>query len=177
MSQLLVEEFFDMKPIKLSSDAYKDQKKLNMFLKGTETMLNKLLRACQVLTKLTASELVARPTYAEEFNNIRSNVHKAVAQNADGTFSDVASQISGRFSPRRTANKSPTKPTNIFRNEDVIEEESDDGETKRMEAYDSDRSVHTPELGSPLIKPEEPSKKTKKRRITISKLSQNSNDE
>ena len=45
---LLVEEFFEMKPLKLSSDSYKDQKKLNKFLSQVESLVNKLLRACQI---------------------------------------------------------------------------------------------------------------------------------
>ena len=57
-------------------------------------MLNKLLRSFQNLSKLTATELMARPTYAEEFQNIRSSVHKAVAINNDGSYSDIMSHKS-----------------------------------------------------------------------------------
>ena len=46
------------------------------------------------MTKTMATELVARPTYVEEFQNIRDNVHKAVAPNNDGSYSDVLSHKS-----------------------------------------------------------------------------------
>ena len=60
-------ELIEMAPIRLPRDVYKDQKKLNVFLNQVHVMLNKLLRSCQNFTKLMATELVARPTYAEEF--------------------------------------------------------------------------------------------------------------
>ena len=92
--KLLVSEFIEMTPIKLPKTAYKDQKRLSEFLNDVSIMLNRLLRSCQNLTKLTATELVARPTYAEEFQNIRSSVHKAVTMNNDGSYSDVTSHKS-----------------------------------------------------------------------------------
>ena len=33
--------------------------------------MNRILKACIEQTSLTATELAARPTYIEEFNNIR----------------------------------------------------------------------------------------------------------
>ena len=77
--KLIVDEFFDMKPLKLPPDAWKDHKKLTRFLGEVQTYVNKLVKACQIQSRLTATELVARPTYSEEFQNIRDNVHKAVA--------------------------------------------------------------------------------------------------
>ena len=69
--KLMVEDFFDLKPLKLPADAWKDHKKLTRFLGEVQTYMNKIIKACQIQTKLTATELVARPTYAEEFENIR----------------------------------------------------------------------------------------------------------
>ena len=43
-----------------------------------EKTINKLVKGVQKQSKLTAKELIARPTYAEEFQNIRENVHKVV---------------------------------------------------------------------------------------------------
>ena len=37
-----------------------------------------LVKCAQQQTKLTASELVSRPTYLEEFENIRDNYVKAI---------------------------------------------------------------------------------------------------
>ena len=94
-SRLMVDDFFDIKPLKIPQDAWKDHKKLTRFLTEIQGTINRLVKACQVQSRLTANELVARPTYAEEFQNIRDSVHKAVAPNYDGTFSDVGSQRSG----------------------------------------------------------------------------------
>ena len=85
-----------MRPLKLQSDAWKDHKKLTKFLSEVMTYINKIVKGCQLQTRLTASELVSRPTYAEEFQNIRENIHKAVVPENDGTFSDGGSVMSGR---------------------------------------------------------------------------------
>ena len=77
----MVQDFFDMKPIKLPADAWKDHKKLTRFLGEVHEYLNRIVRACQMQTRLMATELVARPTYAEEFQNINGNLHKAVREN------------------------------------------------------------------------------------------------
>ena len=37
---------------------------------------------------MTADQLVARPTYAEEFQNIRENVHKVVLSSLDQDWVD-----------------------------------------------------------------------------------------
>ena len=80
-----------MKPLELPSYAYKDQKKLARFINDVHIMMNKLLKACQQQSKLTAVELLARPTYSEEFQNLRSSLPKAVSINQDGSYSDLIS--------------------------------------------------------------------------------------
>ena len=77
----MVEDFFELKPLKLPADAWKDYKKLTKFLSEVQVQLNLIVKACQIQTRLTATELVARPTYAEEFVNIRDKIHKAVTPN------------------------------------------------------------------------------------------------
>jgi len=116
--KLMIQDFFDMKPIKLPADAWKDHKKLTRFLGEVHEYLNRLVRACQMQTRLMATELVARPTYAEEFQNIRGNMAKAVAQNYDGTFSDVGSQRSGH-SHRSHRSRSFQPSASQFRNKHV----------------------------------------------------------
>ena len=53
-------------------------KRIKKFLEDVEKSFNKLLRGCIQLTEVTADEMVARPTYKEEFENIRHNVHKVI---------------------------------------------------------------------------------------------------
>ena len=40
-----------------------------------------MVRGIQKFNRITAAELLARPTYAQEFQNIRENVHKIVVPN------------------------------------------------------------------------------------------------
>lgn len=79
----------ELKPV--PKDVTRDHKKLLIFLEDLHKTVNRLIRGAKEQTMLTATELVARPTYAEEFQNIRDNMHKAVAQGDDGNFSDVTS--------------------------------------------------------------------------------------
>ena len=58
----------------MPNDAWRDSKKLTRFLTEVETALNKLIEGTSKLTRLTASELVLRPTYVEEFENLRDNM-------------------------------------------------------------------------------------------------------
>ena len=64
--------------MKLPAECARDHRKLQRFLLEIERTVNKIIRGVQKQTELTATELVARPTYAEEFQNIRENVHKVV---------------------------------------------------------------------------------------------------
>ena len=72
--RLIVEEFFAINPLKLPANAWKDHKKLTRFLQDVTDYVNKIIRACQIQSRLIATELVARPTYAEEFQNIRNKI-------------------------------------------------------------------------------------------------------
>ena len=96
-AKLRVEDFMSLKELKMvPKDVTRDHKKLLSFLEDLHKHVNRLIRGSKEQTVLTANELVARPTYAEEFQNIRDNMHKVVAQGSDGAFSDVASQLSHR---------------------------------------------------------------------------------
>ena len=46
----------------------------------------------QKQTELTANELVSRPTYVEEFQNIRENVHKVVLNTLPDDWADETSK-------------------------------------------------------------------------------------
>ena len=84
----MVTDFFDLKPMTLPTEVWKDQKRLSRFLFEVHDQMNRLVKACQQQTRLTARELVARPTYAEEFENIRESVQKVVKE--EGTARDFS---------------------------------------------------------------------------------------
>ena len=44
--KLMVEDFFNLKPLKLPTDAWKDYKKLTKFLGEVQTHLNLIVKAC-----------------------------------------------------------------------------------------------------------------------------------
>ena len=62
----------------------------------------------QQQTKLTASELVLRPTYKEEFQNIRDNVHKAIQPRDSAQIDEDWDDIShySKISMKRPKNNS-----------------------------------------------------------------------
>ena len=72
------------------------------------TRLNTLLKMAQQQTKLTASELVLRPTYKEEFQNIRDNVHKAIQPRDSAQIDEDWDDIShySKISMKRPKNNS-----------------------------------------------------------------------
>lgn len=74
----------NLEPIKLPADAHRDGKKIARFLETVEQALNKLIAGAKQQTKITARELVARPTYAEEFDNLRDNLNPKVMQDYSG---------------------------------------------------------------------------------------------
>lgn len=84
-------------------DVWKDHKKLSKFLHEVHEAVNKMMTACQQQTRLVANELVARPTYAEEFENIRSNIHTVVKKKQDGTFSGVGGSTTERIDKIQSA--------------------------------------------------------------------------
>ena len=46
--KLMVEDFFELKPLKLPTDAWKDYKKLTKFLSEVQVQLNLIVKACQI---------------------------------------------------------------------------------------------------------------------------------
>ena len=68
---LLVDDFYEIKPFKVPPMSWKDGNKLQKLLEMLSHQMNRILKACVEQTQLTATELAARPTYIEEFNNIR----------------------------------------------------------------------------------------------------------
>ena len=80
-------------------------KRIKKFLEDVEKSFNKLLRGCIQLTEVTADEMVARPTYKEEFENIRHNVHKVILNTSnmdesngqESALSRATKQKSGSF--------------------------------------------------------------------------------
>ena len=62
---------------------------MNSFLQKLTKTINKLIRGSQKFNNMTADQLVARPTYAEEFQNIRENVHKVVLSSLDQDYVDA----------------------------------------------------------------------------------------
>ena len=124
--RLIVDEFFNITPLKLNPDTWKDHKKLTKFLENVRDSINALNKACQVQTRLVATEMIARPTYAEEFTSIRENIHKVVIPNNDGTFSDLGSQRSGRSFRSITKSRKPKKKMQVeIPTKDVIVEEAE----------------------------------------------------
>ena len=78
MTRLLIDDFFDIKKIKFGPNVCKDSKKLEKLLSDMAKAINTIVKCCQQQTRLTATELVGRPTYVEEFNNIRDNINLAI---------------------------------------------------------------------------------------------------
>ena len=77
----MVEELLNLKTMRMPTDIARDMKKLTKFLSDFTEQYNKLIKGIAKFNRLTAAELIARPTYAEEFQNIRENVHKVVVPN------------------------------------------------------------------------------------------------
>ena len=76
---LLVKRLYDIPEVVIKKGVCRDTRQLEKCLEGIAHTINVLVRCAQHQTKLTASELVARPTYVEEMENIRSNVVKAIS--------------------------------------------------------------------------------------------------
>ena len=70
----MVTELKDIQKLKVSSNDVKDSKLTLKLLKEMCFTINTLTRCANMQTRITASELVARPTYVEEFQNIKDNV-------------------------------------------------------------------------------------------------------
>ena len=50
--------------------------------------MNKVIKGLQKQAELTAHELMQRPTYVEEFQNIRDNVHNVVLSTVPADWAD-----------------------------------------------------------------------------------------
>jgi hypothetical protein len=64
---LLELDLLEIQPVRLPAEAWRDQKKLTKFLTDVEFTLNKIIAGVKEQTRITANELVQRPTYAELF--------------------------------------------------------------------------------------------------------------
>lgn len=79
--------------------------------------------------------MIARPTYSEEFANIRENIHKVIVPNNDGTFSDVSS-CSGSFRSKKSKVSKIAKKKKMTAHlapQDVIVEEAEDKDDRDEE--------------------------------------------
>ena len=74
----IIDTVQSLQTLVLPSEVGQDKKQLAFFLQNVTKTINKIIRGMQKLNNMTADQLVARPTYAEEFQNIRENVHKVV---------------------------------------------------------------------------------------------------
>ena len=70
------------------SGVVKDNKLMLKLLKEMCSNINTLTRCANMQTRITASELVARPTYVEEFQNIKDNVQVAIRPKKNGANVD-----------------------------------------------------------------------------------------
>ena len=77
----MIPEIMDLTPLKVPGDIQRDVKKLTQYLKDLTDSFNKLMKGVQRFNKISANELMARPTYAEEFQNIRDGVNKVIVPN------------------------------------------------------------------------------------------------
>ena len=84
--------------MRLPADAIRDSEKLTKFLEDVEITVNRLIKGVKKQTTMTSNELVARPTYAEEFQNIRENVHKVVLSSLPEDWVDEATKSNVRRS-------------------------------------------------------------------------------
>ena len=78
MARLMIDELFEIQKLKVPANCWKDSKRMEKLLLDICKTVNALTKCCAAQTRLTATELVARPTYVEELQNIRDNVNKAI---------------------------------------------------------------------------------------------------
>ena len=79
IKKLYINEIVDLEPLKLPDEAWRDHKKLTRFLESVEFIVNKMMIGAKEQMRLTAKELVARPSYSEEFANLRDNINETIA--------------------------------------------------------------------------------------------------
>lgn len=78
MARLQVEELVGLDPIKLPHEVARDAKRLARFLENLEGTINKLIIGVKQHQRLIARELVIRPTYLEEAENLRDNLNQRI---------------------------------------------------------------------------------------------------
>ena len=101
---MIVKNITETQPLILPKDCARDLKKIKKFLEDVEKNFNKLLRGCIQLTQLTADEMVARPTYKEEFENIRHNVHKVILNTSNMDESNGLESSLSRVTKQKSGN-------------------------------------------------------------------------
>lgn len=94
VDRLLIKDFIEIKKLKMGQGVWKDGKKVEKLLGELCSTVNRLVKGAIMQTKLTATELVARPTYAEEFANIKDNVNKAIRPTKSEAGTDEWENIS-----------------------------------------------------------------------------------
>ena len=80
----MVPDLKEIEKLKVPTGVIKDSKKLTALLKEMCYTINTLTRCANIQTRITASELVARPTYVEEFQNIKDKVQMVIKAKIDG---------------------------------------------------------------------------------------------
>ena len=74
----MIYDLFKIKKLKVPDMVWRDGKKLGKLLDDLVEAVNALTKCAIQQTQMTATEMIARPTYAEEFQNIRDNLKKAI---------------------------------------------------------------------------------------------------
>jgi len=92
-SELVVQELDDLINVKLPNDAWRDHKKLTKYLQDVEYTVNKLLEGSKRMMDVFSNEILARPTYAEQYNNFRINVHKVDVPHEQQRWENFARHI------------------------------------------------------------------------------------
>ena len=100
LRELMVDELFEIQKLKCPMNVINDRKRLEHLLFDICKTVNALTKCAAQQTRLTATELRARPTYVEEMNNIRDNIHKAV----------MPKEFAAGLSPDNIRNQSPASP-------------------------------------------------------------------
>lgn len=76
----MVSPLFDLDKISVPKGASRDGKKLENFLEEMCQLMNALVRCAIKQTRLSAREFIARPTFADQFQDIRANLNEVNEQ-------------------------------------------------------------------------------------------------
>ena len=66
LARLMVDELFEVQKLKVPANCWKDSKRMEKLLLDICKTVNALTKCAAIQTRLTATELMARPTYVEE---------------------------------------------------------------------------------------------------------------